>query len=104
MEVVGEAGDGLEAIACVEALRPDVVVMDLSMPRMDGVEATRRISREHPRVRVVALTAHDDREHMEKLQQAGAAGYVVKRSATADLIEAIRAVASGGTYWDRQLN
>jgi DNA-binding NarL/FixJ family response regulator len=104
MEVVGEARDGLEAIACVEAVWPDVVVMDVSMPKMDGAEATRRISREHPQMRVVALTAHEDREHMVKLQHAGAAGYVVKRSATEDLIEAIRTVVSGGTHWDRHLS
>lgn len=104
MEVVGEARNGREAIACVEALAPDVVVMDVSMPVMDGAEATRWISQEHPGVRVVALTAHEDREHVGKLQAAGAAGYVVKRSATGELVDAIRTVASGGTYLDRHLN
>ncbi len=86
MEVVGEACDGLEALERVETLRPDVVVMDLSMPRMDGAEATRRIAREHPSVRVVVLSAHEDREHVTRLREAGAAGYVVKRSATQELI------------------
>ena len=104
MIVVGEARDGLEAIACVEALQPNVVVMDVSMPRMDGAEATRRISREHPHVAVVAFTAHDDPAHLVKLQQAGAAGYVVKRSVPADLIQAIRAISTGGRYWDRLLS
>lgn len=100
LRVVGEAGDGAEAVARARELAPDVVVMDVSMPGMDGAEAAERIARECPAVRVVALTAHDDRAHLTRLLQAGAAGYVLKRAAAAELVRAIRTVASGGMYVD----
>lgn len=100
MRVVGEAGDGREAVARARELGPDVVVMDVSMPGMDGAEATERIARELPAVRVIALTAHDDRAHLTRLLQAGAAGYVLKRAAADELVRAIRTVGAGGTYVD----
>ncbi len=100
MCVVGEAGDGREAVARARELSPDVVVMDVSMPGMDGAEATERIARECPAVKVIALTAHDDRAHLTRLLQAGAAGYVLKRAAADELVRAIRTVGSGGTYVD----
>ncbi len=100
MRVVGEAGDGREALARARELGPDVVVMDVSMPGMDGAEATEHISRELPGVRVIALTAHDDRAHLTRLLQAGAAGYVLKRAAADELVRAIRTVGAGGTYVD----
>ncbi|HEX8696830.1 MAG TPA: response regulator transcription factor [Longimicrobium sp.] len=100
MRVVGEAGDGREAVARARELAPDVVVMDVSMPGMDGAEATERIARECPGVKVIALTAHDDRAHLARLLQAGAAGYVLKRAAADELVRAIRTVGSGGTYVD----
>jgi len=100
MEVVGEAADGAEAVARARTLAPDVVVMDVSMPGMDGAEATERIARDSPGVKVIALTAHDDRAHLMRLLQAGAAGYVLKRAAADELVRAIRTVGSGGTYVD----
>jgi two-component system response regulator NreC len=100
IEVVGEARDGEEACQRARDLRPDVLVMDVSMPRMDGAAATERVTRECPGVRVIALTAHDDRAHLTRLLQAGAAGYVLKRSAPDELVRAIRTVAAGGTYVD----
>jgi two-component system, NarL family, response regulator NreC len=103
MSVVGEARDGAEAIRRACELKPDVLIMDLSMPRMDGAEATARIRRECPGVKVIALTAHDDRAHLTRLLQAGAAGYVLKRGAADELVRAIRTVAGGATYVDPTL-
>lgn len=100
MQVVGEARDGAEACRRAAELRPDVVVMDVSMPVLDGVEATERLSAEQPGVRVVALTMHEDRGHLARLLQAGAAGYVLKRAAANELVRAIEVVAGGGTYVD----
>jgi DNA-binding NarL/FixJ family response regulator len=100
MKVVGEAADGEEAVARACELRPDVLVMDVSMPKMDRAEATERIRRECPGVKVIALTAHDDRAHLTRLLQAGAAGYILKRAAADELVRAIRSVAAGATYVD----
>jgi DNA-binding NarL/FixJ family response regulator len=103
MTVVGEAANGTEAILRARELNPDVVVMDLSMPVMDGAAATERIRSECPDVKVLALTAHDDRAHLTRLMQAGAAGYVLKRGAADELVRAIRTVAAGATYVDPTL-
>jgi two-component system, NarL family, response regulator NreC len=103
MTVVGEACNGTEAIRRASELKPDVLVMDLSMPQMDGAEATERIRRECPGVKVIALTAHDDRAHLTRLLQAGAVGYVLKRGAPDELVRAIRTVAGGATYVDPTL-
>ncbi len=103
MRVVAEARTGEEAANQARALRPDVVLMDVSMPVLDGAAATEQIVRDCPEVRVVALTAHEDRAHVTRLLQAGAAGYVVKRAAVDELVRAIRAVAAGGTYVDPEL-
>lgn len=100
MEVVGEARDGADACRRAAELRPDVVVMDVSMPVLDGVDATERLRAEQPAVRVVALTMHEDRGHLARLLQAGAAGYVLKRAAANELVRAIEVVAGGGTYVD----
>jgi DNA-binding NarL/FixJ family response regulator len=100
MRVVGEARDGAEAVARARELSPDVLVMDVSMPVLDGAAATERVVRECPGVRVLALTMHEDRAHLTRLLQAGAAGYVLKRAAADELVRAIRAVADGGTYVD----
>lgn len=100
MRVVGEASNGKEAVERALAIRPDVVVMDLSMPALDGAAATERLTRESPGVRVIALTAHDDRAHLTRLLRAGASGYVLKRAAADELVRAIRTVAVGGTYVD----
>lgn len=100
IRVVGEASDGAEAVRRACELRPDVLVLDLSMPGMDGASATEAVQRECPEVRVIALTAHDDRAYLTRLLAAGAAGYVLKRGAADELVRAIRAVAGGATYVD----
>lgn len=103
LTVVGEASDGKEAIECARKLEPDVLVMDLSMPGMDGATAAEHICREFPAVKVIALTAHDDRAHLTRLLQAGASGYVLKQGAADELVKAIRMVAAGATYVDPML-
>jgi len=100
MEVVGEAADGLIACTLSATLGPDVVVMDVTMPRLTGSQATARIRQECPTVRVLALTVHEDKAYIRQLLAAGAVGYVLKRAAAAELIQAIRAVATGGVYLD----
>lgn len=100
MSVVGEAADGEAACQMARALTPDVLVMDLSMPLLSGAEATARVRRECPSVRVLALTVHEERVYLTQLLRAGAAGYILKRVAAAVLVQAIRAVASGGVYID----
>lgn len=100
MAVVGEAADGLDACARVLALRPHVVVMDISLPGLTGSQATERLRRECPHVKVLALTVHEDKGYIRQLLAAGAAGYVLKRAAAEELIHAIRVVAAGGVYLD----
>lgn len=98
MEVVGEVGDGMAAVAEVEELGPDVVVMDISMPGLDGLEATRRIHERGLASRVLILTVHAEEQYLMQALKAGASGYVVKSSADADLLEAIRAAHRGGVF------
>jgi two-component system response regulator NreC len=98
MDVVGEAGTGEEGIAMTERVRPDVVVMDLSMPGIGGLEATRRISQAGQGTRVLVLTMHGEEEHLLPVLEAGGSGYVNKRSADEELIEAIRTVARGDVF------
>ena len=103
MRVVGEAGDGQQALQQARDLKPDVVVMDLSMPELNGLKATERLRAEQPGIKVVALTVHEDASYLLQLCKAGAVGYVLKRSAGDDLIRAIRAVAAGGLHFDPTL-
>jgi two-component system, NarL family, response regulator NreC len=103
MHVVGEAGNGREVLEKAQELKPDVVVMDLSMPELNGLQATIRLKEERPEIKVVALTVHEDESYLRQLCQAGAAGYVLKRSAGDELIQAIRTVAKGGLYFDPTL-
>ena len=98
MEVVGEAADGREAVKKAVSLAPDVVIMDVSMPKMNGLEATARIVKDNPAIRVVALTMHSSEEYVYSLLKAGAKGYLLKESVSSDLVEAIHAVEGGGTY------
>ena len=100
MQVVGTAENGTEAVEQVAVRRPHVVLMDLSMPLMDGVEATRRITAAHPDVQVLVLTSFADGERVTAALDAGAAGYLLKDAAPDDLIAAIRAVASGQSPLD----
>lgn len=100
IEMVGSASNGVEAIAQVEALAPDVVLMDLSMPELDGVEATRRISERHPTSRVVVLTSFSDQTRILDALSAGADGYLLKHADPDDIADAIRAVHSGGSPLD----
>jgi DNA-binding NarL/FixJ family response regulator len=100
LSVVGEAGDGREAVRLAQELLPDVAVMDISMPGWDGLKATRKLTETCPQVRVLALTRHDDYGFLTEMLRAGAAGYVLKQSASAELIRAVRAVAAGQNYLD----
>lgn len=96
--VVGEASNGREAIAAVDRLDPDVVVMDLTMPEVDGVAATKELVAKKSRARVLVLTMHAEDEYLVPLLEAGAAGYLVKSAADRELVDAVRAVAHGDTY------
>lgn len=98
LEVVGEACDGNESVQLAKALRPDVVLMDIEMPELSGLEATRRIRRAVPSSRVLVLTLYDDEEVVTECLEAGAAGYVLKESPSAQLIYAIEAVQRGQRY------
>lgn len=100
MEVVGEAGDGDEAFNQAKALRPDVVVMDISMPGVNGAGATGRLKEVFPAIKILVLSAFEDDIYVRQLMQLGASGYILKRSAAGELANAIRAVANGGTYLD----
>ncbi len=94
-EVVGEAGDGSESIRLADDLVPDVVVMDIHMPKVNGLEATRRIKATHPTIAILVLTIHDEDEYIVGLLQAGAAGYLLKTAYGEELVRSIRAVVSG---------
>jgi DNA-binding NarL/FixJ family response regulator len=100
IDVVGEARNGEQALRAASAVQPDVLVMDVTMPVLDGVRATRRVREECPDVKVLALTMHDDRGHLTRLLEAGAAGYVLKTAGANELVRAIRVVANGGRYID----
>jgi two-component system, NarL family, response regulator NreC len=103
MRVVGEAADGAAAVQQAQALKPDVIVMDISMPGMNGLIATRTLKELQPDIRIVVLTRHEDQTHLEELLRAGAAGYVSKQSAPEQILAAIRATAGGGLYLDPAL-
>ena len=100
IEVIGEANEGEEAIALVNTLQPDVAIMDVRMPHKSGIEATREIKRENPKVAVLVLTAHDDDEYIFALLEAGANGYLLKTAEIEELVKAVRAVSAGQTALD----
>jgi len=98
LEVVGEAEDGYAAIRCVEKLRPDLVLMDLSMPRLNGMEAIRDIKKNLPEIKIIALTVHNTEEYILATLQAGADGYILKDSTRDELLIAIESVLKGKSY------
>ncbi|HXA66464.1 MAG TPA: response regulator transcription factor [Bryobacteraceae bacterium] len=98
MEISGEAGNGREAVELAEKLHPDVVVMDVAMPELNGIEATRRLAVSSPHTRVLALSMHKDSVYVREILRAGARGYLLKDSIDTDLINAVRAVAKGDGY------
>ena len=103
MAVVAEAADGRECVRLAEEQAPDVVIMDIGMPNMNGIEATRRITSEHPRVAVVILSMHQDESYVLRALKAGAKGYLLKDSLRAEVIEAIRMVAQGRSFLTRKI-
>lgn len=103
MEVVGEAGDGRAALNVVPQVKPDVVVMDVSMPELNGINATRQLLGSDPSLKILALTVHEERSYLRELLAIGACGYLLKRVAADELVYAIRRVAEGGVYLDGRL-
>lgn len=103
MEVVGEAGDGEAVIREVDRLKPDIVLMDISMPTMNGLEATRKLRARLPDLKILTLTRHTDDGYLQQVINAGANGYVLKQSAPNDLVSAIRSVGAGNSYIDPSL-
>jgi two-component system response regulator DegU len=104
LKVVGEAGDGLEAIDRFRELSPDIVVMDINMPNFDGIEATRQILSESPDTRVVALTVHSGKQFVRDMIEAGASGYILKESIPEEMIAGIRKVLSGQVYLSQSIS
>ena len=103
MEVIGEAADGMAAIEQTRALAPDLLVMDISMPELNGLKATEKLRREFPNLKILTLTRHTDDGYLQQLIKAGVNGYVLKQSAPTELINAIRTVSSGRSYVDSEL-
>lgn len=103
IEVVGDAGDGRQAVAEIRSVRPDVVLMDISMPQMNGIEAAALVRDAAPRARVIMLSMHATSEHLFRALQAGARGYVLKNSAGAELVDAVRTVHAGKRYFSAKI-
>jgi DNA-binding NarL/FixJ family response regulator len=104
MAVVGEAADGREAAELAEDLHPDVIVMDVGMPNLNGIDATRRILAAHPQIGVVMLSMHQDESYVLRSLKAGAKGYLLKESLRSDILEAIRAVSQGRSFLTRKIS
>jgi len=98
LEVIAEAGDGLQALELTQVSQPDVIVMDITMPRMDGLEATRLLQASSPGFKVLALTVHEGKQYFFEMLAAGASGYITKQAGAEELVAAIRAVAAGEVY------
>jgi two-component system, NarL family, response regulator NreC len=103
MEVVAEASDGQSAVECAREQRPDIVLMDISMPELNGLRAARKLKQMCPEVKILTLTRHTDDGYLQQLIGAGVSGYVLKQSAPSELVNAIRAVAAGRAYLDPAL-
>lgn len=101
-EVVAEAADGLDAVEKIFAMQPDVAIVDLTMPRLSGIEVVRRVRERHPEIRVLVLTVHEDEEYVLPIVRAGASGYLVKDTAADELIRAVRALAAGRAWFGPQ--
>lgn len=99
MEVAGEAADGREAVKMAESLNPDIVVMDIAMPNLNGIEATAQIVKKNPRIGVIILSMHSDETYIARALSSGAKGFLLKDSAEADLIRAVRAVSEGRPFF-----
>lgn len=97
-QIIGEAKDGAETVGAVEKLRPDLVIMDISMPGLNGLEATRQVKKKFPEMRILILTMHAEKEYIFKILQSGASGYLLKGSSVEELVAAIRAVDRGESY------
>jgi two-component system, NarL family, response regulator NreC len=95
MSIVGEASDGREAVRLASQLKPDIVLMDIAMPLLNGLEATRQIKHEHPEINVLVLTMYDNEEYFREMLEVGSSGYIIKRAAASELVTAIRAVYNG---------
>lgn len=100
MTIVGEAADGLAAVEAAGQLLPDVALLDLSLPGLSGIEVAERLKREHPQIKLLALTIHEGRTFLRQFMSAGGEGYVLKRALTEELVRAIRTVMAGGAYID----
>jgi DNA-binding NarL/FixJ family response regulator len=99
MQVIGEAQNGQEGVSAAQRLRPDLILLDLGMPRLNGVQAARQIIRAAPRAKVLVLSGYSDEQHVREAIAVGVASYVLKQSASTDLLEAIRETAAGGAYF-----
>lgn len=104
MEVIGEAGDGRSALELVEKLRPDVVIMDIEMPKLNGIEATRQILHKHPNTKIIASSAYSNRRNVGEMLKAGASGYVPKQCGFDELVSAIREVTSNRIYLSSRIS
>jgi NarL family two-component system response regulator LiaR len=104
VEIVGEAGDGRSVLALVDSLNPDVVVMDISMPELNGLEATERLLKEHPQVRVIILSMHQNEAYVWRALRAGACGYLLKKAATSELEAALQQLLRGEVYVSREIS
>jgi two-component system response regulator NreC len=103
MQTIGEAGDGREIIELAIKLQPDLVLMDISMPHLNGLVATAKLKRIAPDIKILILTRHTDDSYLRELMQAGASGYALKQSPSSELLRAVRVIAEGGTYIDSQM-
>ncbi len=100
MEVCGDAGDGQTAVIMAQELKPDIVVMDVTMPELNGLKATKKLKLIMPQMKILTLTRHSDDGYLQELLRAGASGYILKQSPSTELLRGIRAVARGGNYLD----